>query len=145
MTPKSIVVIDSLGCISVSTLVSINQRVLKKMSNQYIPISSLTRDLLTSKCKWFIYYLDCTGVTSLMSIKQKFLNILSSLYIPMSSVIHDLWPTLHCTCNNLKINSNHLFFKMYQGIKFDVDQVKGEGNFTCHVMKFCQSTMVNTA
>jgi hypothetical protein len=58
LTSEVLGVIDSLGCTSVSSLMSIKQRVLKILSSQYIPMSSLTTDLLTLKSKGVIYSLD---------------------------------------------------------------------------------------
>jgi hypothetical protein len=49
-----------------------------------------------------------------MSAKQRVHKILSGQYIPMTSLTLDL-----------KIKSGHLLCRMYEGIKFDVDQVKG--------------------
>jgi hypothetical protein len=52
----------SLGCISVLRLKSVNQRILKILNGQYISISSLTLDLLTSKSIGVIGSLGCTNV-----------------------------------------------------------------------------------
>jgi hypothetical protein len=60
------------------------------LNDQYIPISSLNLDLLTSKSMGLIYHLGCTSVLSLKYVKQRVLKMLSGQYILMSSLALDL-------------------------------------------------------
>jgi hypothetical protein len=90
---------------------SIKQRVLKVLGGQYILLSNLTFDLLTSKSIWVINSLGCTRVLSLKSVKQRVLNIWA-----VGIFLCEVWPI------DLNINRIHWFF---QFSKFDVPQAKG--------------------
>jgi hypothetical protein len=91
-------------CTSLHSLKSVKQTVLKILSGQYIPMSSLTSWPVTSKSIVVIYFSWCNSLQSLKSVKQRVFKILSGPYISMSNLTP--W------CFNLKINRGHLLFRM---------------------------------
>jgi hypothetical protein len=83
-----------LRCTSLSSLMSVKQRVLQILSSHYIFMSILTLDFWTSKSIGVIHSLGYTRVPSFMSVKQRVFKILSGQYIQCKLTIefwsHDL-------------------------------------------------------
>ena len=104
------------------SLKSVKQTVLKILSGQYIPMSSLTPWPLTSWPKnqsWSSTFHDVLvyKVWSLSSKGFSRYGVVSIFLCPIWPL--DLWPI------DLKINRGHLLFRMYECIKFEVCQAKG--------------------
>jgi hypothetical protein len=99
------------GCTSTLSLKSIKQRVLKILSGQYIHMSSLTVDLLTSHLLFRMY--QCTEFEICQATGSQ-----DTEWLVYSYVQFDPWPF------TLKINSGHLLLllRMYQCTKFEVCQ-----------------------
>jgi hypothetical protein len=93
ITSSLIGVTDSLGCSSVSNLMSFKHRVLKILSSQYIPISSLTLNLWPFDHKINRVHL-LFRIYKFEVCQAKGFNILSGQHIPFSS-FDQPWPLIY--------------------------------------------------
>jgi hypothetical protein len=91
-----------LRCIRVSSLMSIKQRVLKILSGQYIPMSSLTFEHQNQQGQLLITFYQCTKFD--VHKPKDYQNIERS---EISYDQFDLW------CINLKTHKAYQFFKMH--------------------------------
>jgi hypothetical protein len=122
LTSKSIGFIYYLGCISAWSLKSVKQRVLKILSGQYIPMSSLTLDLWPFDLKINRVHLlfrmyQCMKFEVCQTKGSQDIEWSVYSYVQFQAV----WPLTF----DLKINRVLLLFRIYQCMKFEVCQAKG--------------------